>query len=57
MLCIFVPSSDVNLHLPRMRVLFSGELHFVHVSAGPYFLLLMCTWTPHDTSREYQRVR
>ena len=57
LLCLLVLSFDVVLHLPRMSVLLSGEWHFVHVSAGPFFLLHMCTCTPQATSSESRRAR
>ncbi len=38
-------------------VLLKGDWHFEHVVIGPFFLLHMCTWTPHATSSASRRAR
>ena len=46
LLCRLDLSFAVCLQPPIMWVLSRGDMHFVHVGVGPYFLLHMCTWTP-----------
>ena len=54
-MCRLVLNFAVCLQLSSTWVLFSGDMHFVHVGVGPCFLLHLCTWIPHATSRESLR--